>query len=150
MSVVLDSSVTLAWLYSDELTPATQHVFDRVTASRAWVPTLWRLEVGNSLHMAARRGRITTRFRDGALADLALLNIASDPDTDTFAWSTTLHLAERDRLTLYDAAYLDLAQRLGLPLATLEQDLRAAGGALCVTLHGSRRQRGVDSCPSDL
>jgi len=50
VSVVLDSSATLAWLYSDELTAATQQVFDRVITSRAWVPTLWRLEVGNSLH----------------------------------------------------------------------------------------------------
>jgi predicted nucleic acid-binding protein len=137
VSVVLDSSVTLAWLYSDELTPATQQVFDRVTASRAWVPTLWRLEVGNSLHMAVRRGRITMKFRDEALADLALLNIASDPDTDTFAWSNTLQLAERYRLTLYDAAYLELAQRLGLPLATLDQDLRAAGSALGIPLLGN-------------
>lgn len=136
MSVVLDSSVTLAWLYSDEITDATQRVFERVTTSRAWVPNLWRLEVGNSLLMAVRRGRITAQFRDEALNDLALLNIAADPDTDSFAWSTTLHLADSYRLTLYDAAYLELAQRLGLPLATLDQELRAAGGALGVTLLG--------------
>ena len=136
MSVVIDSSVTLAWLYSDEITAETQQVFERVTASRAWVPTLWRLEVANSLQMAVRRGRITAQFRDEALIDLALLNIASDPDTDTFAWSATLRLAEHYKLTLYDAAYLELAQRLSLPLATLDQELRAAGVALGVTLLG--------------
>lgn len=137
MSLVLDSSVTLAWLYSDELTPATQHVLDRVTTAGAWVPTLWRLEVANSLQTGVRRGRISAEFRDAALTDLALLNIAADPDTDTFAWSATLRLAERCNLTLYDAAYLELAQRLNLPLATLDQELRAAASALGISVLGS-------------
>lgn len=137
MSLVLDSSVTLAWLYSDELTPATQQVFDRVTAAGACVPSLWRLEIANSLQGGVRRGRISAEFRDAALTDLALLNIATDLDTDTFAWSTTLRLAERHGLTLYDAAYLELAQRLNLPLATLDQELRTAGNVLGVALLGS-------------
>lgn len=137
MSLVLDSSVTLAWLYSDEVTPATQQVFDIVVAERAWVPSLWRLEVANSLQMGVRRGRISVEFRDASLADLALLTIEVDAETDTFAWSTTLRLAERHQLTLYDAAYLELAQRLGVPLATLDQELRAAGSALGLTLLGS-------------
>ena len=71
MSLVLDSSVTLAWLYSDELTPATQQVLDRVTTAGAWVPSLWRLEVANSLQGGVRRGRISAEFRDAALTDLA-------------------------------------------------------------------------------
>jgi predicted nucleic acid-binding protein len=137
VSLVLDSSVTLAWLYSDELTPATQQVFNCVTAAGAWVPSLWRLEVANSLQTGVRRGRISAEFRDAALTDLALLNIVSDPDTDTFAWSATLRLAERSGLTLYDAAYLELAQRLNLPLATLDQELRTAGSTLGVALLGS-------------
>jgi predicted nucleic acid-binding protein len=134
--LVLDSSVTLAWLYSDELTDGVRQVFDRVTASRAWVPSLWRLEVANSLHVAVRRKRVTADFRDASLADLALLNIGIDPDTDSFAWSASLRLAERFSLTLYDAAYLELAQRLSLPLASLDQELRAAGSALGVALLG--------------
>jgi predicted nucleic acid-binding protein len=137
MSLVLDSSVTLAWLYSDPVTPATQQVFDIVLAERAWVPSLWRLEVANSLQMGVRRGRISVEFRDASLADLALLAIEVDAETDTFAWSTTLRLAERHQLTLYDAAYLELAQRLGVPLATLDQELRAAGSTLGLTLLGS-------------
>jgi predicted nucleic acid-binding protein len=137
MSLVLDSSVALAWLYSDQVTPATQQVFDIVLAERAWVPSLWRLEVANSLQMGVRRGRISGEFRDASLADLALLAIEVDAETDTFAWSTTLRLAERHQLTLYDAAYLELAQRLGVPLATLDQELRAAGSALGLTLLGS-------------
>ena len=97
MSMIIDSSITLAWLYSDEITEAVDQVFGRVTTDRAWVPTLWRLEVANGLQTAVRRGRIEIAFRDAALADLALLNIVSDTDTDAFAWSTTLHLAERCR-----------------------------------------------------
>jgi predicted nucleic acid-binding protein len=136
VSLVLDSSITLAWLYSDELTDPVRQVLDRVTATRAWVPSLWRLEVANSLQMAVRRKRINAAFRDSSLADLALLNIATDPDTDAVAWSSTLELAERFSLTLYDAAYLELAQRLSVPLATLGEDLRDAGAALGTTLLG--------------
>jgi predicted nucleic acid-binding protein len=136
MSLVLDSSVTLAWLYSDELTGPVRQVFERVTATRAWVPSLWRLEVASSLQMAVRRKRIDAAFRDSSLTDLALLNIATDPDTDALAWSSTLELADRFSLTLYDAAYLELAQRLSVPLATLDGDLRGAGAALGTTLLG--------------
>ena len=76
-------------------------------------------------------------FRDASIADLRALVIAIDPETDQQAWATTLHLAERYLLTLYDAAYLELAQRLGLPLATLDQELRAAGSALGVSVLGN-------------
>jgi predicted nucleic acid-binding protein len=134
VNLVLDSSVTLAWLFSDELTPATHQVLDRVAADGAWVPSLWRLEVANSLQIGVRRGRITADFRDTALTDLALLNIMADPDTDIFAWSTTLRLADRWGLTLYDAAYLELARRLDLPLATLDRELRVAADNLGVKL----------------
>lgn len=137
MSLVLDSSVTLAWLFSDAVTPATQMVFDIVVAKRAWVPSLWRLEVANSLQTGVRRGRISAAFRDASLTDLALLSIVVDLETDTFAWSATLRLAERYQLTLYDAAYLELAQRLDVPLATLDLDLRAAATAIDVSLLGT-------------
>lgn len=137
MSLVLDSSVTLAWLYSDEVTPAIEQVFDTILADRAWVPSLWRLEVANALQMSVRCGRISAEFREASLSDLALLAIEIDLETDTFAWSATLRLAERYQLTLYDAAYLELAQRLALLLATLDQELRTAGNALGLTLLGS-------------
>ena len=136
MSLILDSSVTLAWLYGDELSPAAQKVFDQVVATGAQVPSLWRLEVANSLQGGIRRGRISKEFRDAALTDLGLLDIVIDSDTHTFAWTTTLRLSERCDLTLYDSAYLELAQRLELPLATLDQELRAAGSALGLTLLG--------------
>jgi predicted nucleic acid-binding protein len=137
VTIVLDSSATLAWIYADELTPGMERVFDYVVANHACVPALWRLEVANSLNMGVRRGRIEAAFRDAALTDLALLNITTDPHTNDFAWTATLRLADRFRLTLYDAAYLELAQRLACPLATLDQELRAAAGALKVPLWGA-------------
>ncbi len=136
MSLVIDSSATLAWLYADELTTPIQQVLSRVLATQAWVPTLWRLEVANSLQSAVRRGRIDAAFRDESLADLAQLNIVVDPATDAHAWSTTLRLAVAHGLTLYDAAYLELAHRLGLPLASLDLALRTAATALGVRLLG--------------
>jgi predicted nucleic acid-binding protein len=137
LSVVLDISAALAWIYSDETTDAVRHVFEIVAEDGALVPALWRLEVANSLTVAVRRGRIDMPFRNAALADLALFDIAIDPHTDAHSWTTTLHLADRFRLTLYDAAYLELAHRRSLPLASLDEELRAAGRALGVALLGA-------------
>lgn len=136
MSLVLDSSATLAWIYADETTQAIQALFDQVADASAVVPALWRLEVANSLTVAVRRGRIDAELRRGALADLALLDIVTDPHTEGHAWGETLSLADRFRLTLYDAAYLELAQRRALPLATLDQPLRAAATALGLAVLG--------------
>lgn len=136
MSLVLDSSATLAWAYADETTPAIREVFELLGENGAWVPSIWRLEVANVLEMGARRGRYGIAFRDAMLADLALLPINVDAETERQAWGATLRLAERHRLTLYDAAYLELAQRRGLPMATLDGDLRAACGVESVTLLG--------------
>jgi len=84
-----------------------------------------------------RRGRHDAAFRDATLADLALLPIHIDPETDRQAWTATLRFAERHRLTLYDAAYLELAQRRDLPLATLDTELRAAASTENVALLGA-------------
>ena len=81
MTVVLDTSATLAWIYSDETTPAINALFDGVTNGGAIVPCPWRLEVANSLHVAVRRGRVTSAFRNGVLAGLTVLAITVDPDT---------------------------------------------------------------------
>jgi predicted nucleic acid-binding protein len=137
MSLVLDSSATLAWVYSNETTDAIRHVFDQVGDKGAWVPSHWRLEVANILEMSVRRGRNDVNFRDDTLADLALLPINLDPETNRHAWSATARLAERYRLTIYDAAYLELAQRRGLPLATLDGYLRVAAAAAGIALLGS-------------
>ena len=101
---------------------------------------LWRLEVANVLEMNVRRGCHDAAFRDAALADLATLPISIDPETDRQAWGATVRLAARHRLTTYDAAYVELAQRRGLPLATLDKELRGAATAEGVILLGKSPQ----------
>ncbi|MGH9736499.1 MAG: type II toxin-antitoxin system VapC family toxin [Candidatus Acidiferrales bacterium] len=136
MSIVLDSSATMAGIYADEISPAIQRVFELVAEEGAWVPSLWPLEVANILEMGVRRGRHNAAFRDATLGDLQLLPIHIDPETERQAWGATLKLAERHGLALYDAAYLELAKRLLLPLATLDGDLRRAAEAENATLLG--------------
>jgi hypothetical protein len=100
VSLVLDSSATLAWIYSDETTEPIRQLFDTVVEEGAFVPALWRLEVANSLTLAMRKGRIDAGFRRASLADLALLDIMTDADTDFHAWTETLNLADSFQLTL--------------------------------------------------
>lgn len=135
MSLVLDSSATLAWIFGDETTLALERVFEEVAERGAVVPSLWRLEVANCLAIARRRG-IDEEFRRAALVDLSLLDIVVDAHTDASAWIDTLELAERFGLTLYGAAYIELASRRILPIATLDAEMRAAGRALGLRLLG--------------
>ena len=137
MSLVLDPSLALSWYFEDERTSAANALLDQVADQGAIVPGLWRLEIANGLRTAIRRKRIDTAFRDRAIAQLACLPITVDPDTDRYAWTTILQLADRFGLTPYDAAYLELAQRRTLPLATLDGPLRAAAPALGVALLGT-------------
>ena len=132
MSLVLDSSVALTWFYDDEVVPATEDIQNMVVAGGALVPAIWHLETANSLQMNVRRRRITESDRDAALTELASLAILVDPETIVRAWSDTLALSTRFRLTVYDAAYLELAHRRGLPLASLDGELRAAASTLGV------------------
>lgn len=136
MSLVVDASLTLAWYFEDERTPAVDDLLDRVVREGAIVPSLWRLEVVNGLQVAIRRRRIDAAYRDRALQQLGLLPITVDAETVTRAWTTTLGLADRFGLTIYDATYLELAQRRALPLATLDRALRSAGRALGISLLG--------------
>jgi predicted nucleic acid-binding protein len=136
VSLVLDGSATLGWLYPDEANPIASQAFELVAAEGAWVPSLWRLEVANSLQIGIRRGRIDTVFRDSALADLGRLDITTDSETDKLAWTGILGVADRLRLTTYDAAYLELAHRRSLPLATLDGPLCAAARTLGVPVIG--------------
>jgi predicted nucleic acid-binding protein len=134
--MVLDSSVTLAWIYADETTDAIRMIFEQLIQTGAWVPGHWRLEVANILEIGVRRRRHNSVFRDSTVADLALLPIQTDLETDRHTWAATLRLAERHRLTLYDAAYLELALRRELPIATLDRDLRTAAAAENLRLLG--------------
>ncbi len=159
MSVVVDASLTLTWYFDDETTPATEAVLDQVSETGAVVPTLWRLEVANAFQSALRRKLITALCRDESLSELALLPITVDVDTDTYAWSTTLRLAERFALTIYDAAYLELAQRRSFPRRLSRQETTRGmpfarhygtrrGGlmhALATTERRNREERSSDS-----
>lgn len=136
MSLVLDSSATLAWIYQEETTEAILQLFDRIIGSSAWVPGLWRLEVANVLETGVRRKLRDAAFRNTSLSDLPLLPIQVDPETSLRAWGETIRLAERHRLTVYDASYLELALRRGLPLATLDRQLRGAAKLEQVELLG--------------
>jgi predicted nucleic acid-binding protein len=137
MSLVLDCSAALAWIYPDEATDAVREVFEIVAADGCHVPALWHFEVANGLSIAVRRGRISAAFRADALNVLALAEIVVDPETDAHAWSTTMQLADRFGLTVYDGAYLELAQRRALPLASLDVALRNAADALGLPLMGT-------------
>ena len=136
MSVVLDGSVTLAWFFEDEQTDASRAVLAQVTKDGAIVPRLWRYEVANGLQMAVIRKRIDAEFRDGALARLSRLPIDVDSEGDAQLWSASVQLADRYGLTIYDAAYLELAQRCRLPLATLDKKLIRAGRSELVATVG--------------
>ena len=126
--------MALSWYFEDECSPAADALLDRVAEDCAIVPSLWRLEIANGLQIALRRGRINRAFRDRTLAELGRMAITIDPDTDSYAWTNTLQLADRFQLTVYDAAYLELAQRRSLPLATLDKPLRTAAGTLGIML----------------
>jgi predicted nucleic acid-binding protein len=136
MSLVLDSSVALAWVYGDETTDAVLRLFDEIRIHGAWVPGLWRWEIANVLQMNVKRGRHGGDFRDGALSTLALLPVKVDAEADRQAWIAALHVAERHGLTVYDAAYLEIATRRKIPLATLDRQLRAAAESERVQLLG--------------
>ena len=136
MSLVLDASLTLSWYFEDERTPAVDAVLEQVVASGAVVPSLWRIEVANGFQTAIRRKRIDRDFRDHAIRRLGLLPITVDPESDTYVWTTMLSLADRFGITVYDAAYLELAQRRSLPLASLDKELSVAGQAIGVPMLG--------------
>lgn len=126
MSLVLDSSATLAWVHGDERTASIESVFDHVAEHGAIVPRLWHLEIANSLTVAVRRQRISAVERAVAMSDLAELDITVDDETEQHAWKATTQLADLHGLSAYDATYLELAQRKRLPLATLDKALMRA------------------------
>ena len=136
MSIVLDSSMTLSWYFEDERTPISRALLDEVVRNGAIVPSLWRFEVANGLQLAVRRKRISATYRDETLADLDALQITIDPESDDYAWSISVRLAERHALTVYDAVYLELAQRRRLRLATLDKALLKAARAEIITTIG--------------
>jgi len=137
MAFVLDASVTACWAFDDEDHPGASLAFDRMRAEEGVVPGLWWLEVRNILIVNERRRRITESDTAAFLLSLSRLRIRVDRVPDE---NGVLRLARAHRLSVYDAAYLELAQREGLPLATLDADLRkaAAGEGVALVSGGDR------------
>jgi predicted nucleic acid-binding protein len=132
---VLDCSITLAWYFADEADDYADSVQDSLAHMAAAVPSLWPLEVTNALLAGERRGRSTSAQATTWLALLQTLPIRVDAETVTRAWAETLHVARTYALSTYDASYLELALRLGLPVATLDVRLKAAAAAAGVPLY---------------
>jgi len=131
-AVVIDSSIALSWCFEDEASPETDLLFERVRDEGAIVPGLWHLELGNVLLQAEKRGRITVKDVGVRLDLIADLPIVTDQETTARAWREILTMARADRLTTYDATYLELAVRRGLPLLTKDIELVRAARRLGV------------------
>ena len=131
---VLDASVALAWCFEDENTPSARQILARLTAEAASVPATWPIEVANVLALAERRRRITPADSAEFIAKLEDVAILVDGETSSRAFGRVLDLARAERLTAYDAAYLELAMRLGVPLASKDADLCNAAQRLGVSV----------------
>lgn len=131
----LDGSLALAWYFRDEKDPYADAVAARFPAAEAVVPALWHLEIANAVVTGERRKRSTMAQASAWLSFLSSLSIAVDIETGNRAWKDTLNLARAHGLSAYDAAYLELAMRLGLPLATLDDQLKAAAKVVGVPLY---------------
>jgi len=127
--LVLDVSAVGAWCFEDERTPASEALLARLPDCELCVPGLFLWELANVLLMAERRSRITAADRSSFLALITALDLRLDPADPTVTWHDVLNLAERHHLTAYDAAYLELAMRWGLPLASRDAALGAAARA---------------------
>lgn len=129
MSFVLDNSVTMRWFFGDgkpEVLIYASKVLDAIKQDIALVPATWGLEVANVIARAEAKA-LVTEARSGAFLEM-LNDVDIEVDAATFAHalSGTLQLARRYKLSAYDASYLELALRLGIPLATLDEDLQKA------------------------
>ena len=134
MPFVIDASVTLCWAFENEHELAAEGALDRLNTDEAFVPSLWWYEIRNVLIVNERRGRKTEAKSSEFLSFLAGIPIWTDRSPDE---AVVLALARRHRLTVYDAAYLELARRRREPLATLDRKLAAAAQAESVPLLGA-------------
>ena len=124
---VLDASVSAAWLLNDEHSPYADRILKRLAAdAEAVVPPIWRYEMSNILWVGVRRQRLTAAHAEQLTQFLAALPIAVDPASLDAVPGSVANVAASYELSVYDAAYLELALRRGLPVATLDQRLLAA------------------------
>lgn len=132
---VLDASIAFAWVYPSQATAASETLLDLVESGTvAVVPPLWFLEVSNGLLVAQRRKLITPVERRQALDRLSALAFIADQPDPRSAFGRIAALAEQHGLSVYDTAYLEVALRRGLPLASRDQALVAVARQCGVTL----------------
>jgi predicted nucleic acid-binding protein len=131
---VLDASVTATWLFDDEADPVLDALLRALLPGQAAVPALWHLETANLLAQGERRGRITAAQIPERRTLLAALRVETDTTAPERGLGPILDLARRHRLSAYDAAYLDLALRCALPLASKDAALRRVAQAEGVAL----------------
>lgn len=134
MPFVLDASVALAWFFQDETTAFSESVLERLNDDRAVTPAIWPLEVANVISLAERRGRTTTAKSREFTRVLTSLPIDVAPIVLDDALGRVLDLARAHQITSYDAAYLVLAIREGLPIATLDSRIRAVAETVGVAV----------------
>ena len=129
---ILDASVTMSWAFREELTPFSERLLGDLAAGEALVPAIWPLEVANVLLVSERHGRIN-RVDVARFTELLLgMPIRVHAPAESFAFEEALPLARDTGLSVYDASYLELAGRLGLPLATLDAAIARAAGEVGV------------------
>lgn len=128
--LVLDASSVLSWCFEDEGNPDADALIERVAADGAVVPAIWPLEVANALVVAERRQRLAAEDSERFIAMIEELPITIDAGTAARAFHETAALARDHGLSAYDAAYLELAMRAELPLATSNEKLRRAATGL--------------------
>lgn len=134
MPIVVDASVILAWLFEDEASDYAERTLEALREDEGVAPSLWALEVANSLLMAERRGRSTAQGTERSIELVSALPITIHDIMTQNVFGPVLALAREEQLTVYDASYLELAMRQGLALATQDRELRKAAGRVGVTL----------------
>jgi predicted nucleic acid-binding protein len=132
---VLDCSVVFAWYFADEANSYADAVATSLIGAEAIVPMLWPLEVANTLLSGERRRRSSEAQASSFINRLTALPIILDEQTAGQAWSAIMSLARKHDLSSYDGAYLELASRHALPLATLDKKLKEAAKAAGISIY---------------
>ena len=133
--LVVDASIAIAWVHPAQATPQTTALLERIgQGTQVVVPALWPLAIANALLTLERRKKLTADERDVALKALRALGFTTDHDMSSLAFTELSTLAQTFALSVYDAAYLELAARLKLPLACKDGALREAARQLRVSV----------------